>query len=409
MSNELVKKVTEVLDCFGEFRDRQDATLGKISKRLDSIEERVETREALADRPKALASRPTETWIDRKTGVAVPALSHEQKVATLSPNPSGVSLGRWLRGITLGSKASDHRELADELKSLATSPDASGGYAVPAPLAGEFIDNLRAHMVLSKAGARTVPMTSKTLQIAKLTGDPTVSWHIQNAAINASDPTLAAATLNAHTVVGVSKFSLELAQDSANIEDILTRSLTQAVAVAIDQAGLTGAGTETSPVANSPTGVAAFSGRNSVTSVGAPTNWDFVANGIRELLVDGVPLERIGALIYHPLLWSKMAKLKTGISSDQTALALPPHMQGRQQLVTTACGATGSPVRTTAFIADWTDLLFGVRTDITIRILDQAYMGSNLQLAMLVYARVDFQPARAASFCSLEGITVNAG
>ena len=40
------------------------------------------------------------------------------------------------------------------------------------------------------------------------------------------------------------------------------------------------------------------------------------------------------------------------------------------------------------------------------RVLTESFMGSNLQLAMLAYARVDFAAARADSFCTLEGITV---
>ncbi len=400
-------KVDEAIEMIATKLDAFQSTTETLTKRLDE-RERIE---AEADRPGSAVrdAKAAPSFYDPKSGKTIVTLGHEQKLADVSQNKSGVTLGRWLRGIVVGEKADDRRELQDELKSLATSPDASGGYSVPSPLASEFIDNLRANMVLSRAGARTVPMSSKTLQIARVASDPSVSWHIQNASVSASDPTLSAATLTAHTVVGLVKFSLELAQDSINIEQLLSRTLSQATAVAIDAAGLEGTGTVTSPIGNSPTGVLNFSGRNSVTSIGVPTSWDFVANGIRELLVDNVPLERIGALIYSPLLWSKMAKLKTGISSDNTALPLPSYMQDRAQYVTTSVASTGSPVRTSAYIGDWGDLLFGVRQDVTVKVLDQAFMGSNLQLAMLVFARVDFQPARAASFCSLEGITVGAG
>jgi len=377
----------------------------------DDLAERIEVIEAGRDRPKA-ATRDvpsTDVWVDRKSGERVHVLEHKQRVADLEPNKTGVSLGRWLRGVVLGDKADDSKELADERKALATTPDASGGYTVPKPLALDFIDLLRANMVLSQAGARTVPMARKTLGMARVTGDPTVTWHIQNASIAETVPTLGAVVLNAHTAVSVVKFSLEIAQDSINIEELLTRTLSGALATAIDAAGLAGTGTVTSPVGNSPTGVAAFANRNTVTSIGVPSNWDFVANGIRELLVDNVPLERIGGLVMSPLLWSKMSKLKTGISSDQTALPMPPHMQGRPLFVTTAAADTGSPVRTTAYIADWTDLLFGVRQEVSVRILNEAYFASNLQFAMVAYARVDFQPVRPASFCTLEGVTVGAG
>ena len=206
------------------------------------------------------------------------------------------------------------------MKALATTPDASGGFTVPKPLAIEFVDRLRAAMVLTRAGARTIPMASKTLALARVATDPTVGWHIQNAAITASDPTLEAVTLNAHTIVGVTKLSIELAADSANIEQLLSQTLSAAVAVAIDTAGLTGNGAATSPISNSPTGVASFTNRNTVTGIGAPTNWDWAINGCREMMVDNVGLDRIGGIVMHPFLWSKMSKLKTGISSDQSPL-----------------------------------------------------------------------------------------
>ncbi len=57
-------------------------------------------------------------------------------------------------------------------------------------------------------------------------------------------------------------------------------------------------------------------------------------------------------------------------------------------------------------VAKWSDLLYGVRKQITVKLLDQSFMASNLQLAMLVFARVDFAATREASFCTMEGITV---
>jgi hypothetical protein len=52
------------------------------------------------------------------------------------------------------------------------------------------------------------------------------------------------------------------------------------------------------------------------------------------------------------------------------------------------------------------DLLFGVRKGITVKVLNETFLGSNLQIAVLAYARVDFGATRHQSFCTLEGITV---
>jgi HK97 family phage major capsid protein len=104
--------------------------------------------------------------------------------------------------------------------------------------------------------------------------------------------------------------------------------------------------------------------------------------------------------------WTSLAKLRTGISGDQTPLVRPAAIQNMQFLPTTAVPTTGgSPQDGSLFVADWGDLLFGVRKDITVQVLREAFLGSNLQLAILVYARCDFMPVREASFVTLEGVS----
>lgn len=85
-----------------------------------------------------------------------------------------------------------------------------------------------------------------------------------------------------------------------------------------------------------------------------------------------------------------------------------PALEGIPFLPTNSAPVSvGTPDATTAFIADWGDLLYGVRRDITIVPLREAFLGSNLQMALLVYARVDFQAAPDASFATLEGISLS--
>jgi HK97 family phage major capsid protein len=285
---------------------------------------------------------------------------------------------------------------------MGVSSDPSGGYTVAGSLASEWIDLLRANMVLSQAGARTVPMNTGSLSIARVTSDPVVTWHGENAAISAAEPTFGQITLNAKTAVCLVKMSLELSQDSANIEQILQSTIVSAMAGAIDSAGLVGV---TTNAAAAPSGVVSLADRNKVLAIGAPTNWDFAADGIYELMLDNVPMDAIGAMIAHPALWKKMRKLKTGITNDNTPLTAPDEIAKMRKLWTTAAPLTGGTTAT-AVIADWRDLLFGVRKDITVRVLQESFLGSNLQIAVLAYARVDFAATRHQSFCTLEGITI---
>lgn len=377
-------------------------------RQIDQIVERLDQAEMKANRPRlggdGTADPAThETWVDTKAQQPLPVLAHGQSLRALEPKASDVpSMGRVLRGLVLGGRAHDAKQLEQERKAMAISSDPAGGYTVAGVLASQWIDLLRANMVLSKAGALTIPMSAGEMTLARVTGDPAVSWHGENAGITDSEATLGAVTLRAKTVVCLVKLSLELSQDSSNIEQILQSTITSAMANAIDSAGINGVSTNASVA---PSGLTSLAGRNSVTSIGAPTSWDFAIDGMYELLADNVPSDRIGAMVAHPAVWKKMAKLKTGITNDNTPLTAPDEVAKLPKLWTTAAPLAGGTTAT-GIIANWRDLLFGVRKDINVRVLQETFLGSNLQIAVLAYARVDFAASRAASFCTLEGITV---
>jgi HK97 family phage major capsid protein len=145
--------------------------------------------------------------------------------------------------------------------------------------------------------------------------------------------------------------------------------------------------------------------RNKVLTIGAPTSWDFLVDGMYELAADNVPMENIGAFIAHPAVWKKMRKLKTGITNDNTPLTMPAEIAALPKLWTTAAPLTGGTTAT-GIIGNWRDLIFGVRNQITVRVLSEAYLGDSLQIALLAYARVDFAATRPESFCTMEGISV---
>lgn len=391
-------QIASILDtqseAFAEFKARQE-------QRLDQLELKAARPAGMGV---ATAALPSAAWIDAKSKTRVPVLRAGDSLAALEGKASGAtpSVGRVLRGLVMGGTADDARELEDERKALAINTDPSGGYTVAGALSSQWIDLLRANMVLSRAGALTVPMETNSLSLARLTADPAVSWHAENAALTATEPTFGNMTLTAKTVVCLVRMSLELSQDSANIEEILERSIIGSMAAAIDSAGLVGV---TAGAAGAPGGVFNLASRNSVTGIGAPTSWDFVVDAMYELLADNVPAESIGALIAHPALWKKMRKLKTGIASDNTPLTMPAEVAALPKLWTTAAPLAGGTTAK-AVIANWSDLLFGVRKGISVKVLSERFLGDNLQIAVVAYARVDFGATRAASFCTLEGITV---
>lgn len=389
-----VNEIKTVLDQQGE---AFEAKMRDMQRQLDEIQLKANRPGAGADTTPSAA--PLPAWIDSKTQRPISVLTHGNTLTKPAEAKDTPTMGRFLRGLVLGGKAHDARELDDERKALGVSADPAGGYTVSGALSSMWIDRLRAAMVLSRAGALTVPMDTGELTLARLTGDPTITWHGENGTVPETGPTFGAVTLKAKTCVCLVKMSLELSQDSANIESMLERAIVNAMASSIDSAGLVGVTTNAMAAPATGAGVFGISGRNTVTSVGAPTSWDFVVDAMFELMNDNAPAEAIGAMIGHPQLWKKMRKLKTGLSGDNTPLMAPEEVARLPKLWTTSAPTDK------AVIADWRDLLFGVRRDITVRVLQERFMADNLQVAVLAYARVDFAAARAASFCTMEGIT----
>jgi len=401
-----VQEIKTLIEAQG---DAWKAFKSKNEDRVQALESQLEQIAIKAARPGGMggttALQPApQMWIDTKSKARVPVLRPADSLAALEgkADTKTPSVGRVLRGLVLGGQADDARELEDERKALSINNDPAGGFTVGGALSSQWIDLMRAQMVLSRAGALTVPMETSSLSLARLTADPAVSWHAENGALTATEPTFGSMTLTAKTVVCLVRMSLELSQDSANIEDILQRSIIGAMANAIDSAGLVGV---TTNAGAAPGGIFDLTGRNTVTSVGAPTSWDFAIDGMYELMADNVPTEAIGAMIAHPALWKVMRKLKTGIASDNTPLTMPAEVAALPKLWTTAAPLAGGTTAK-AVIANWSDLLFGVRRGITVKVLSERFLGDNLQIAVLAYSRVDFGATRAASFCTLEGITV---
>lgn len=395
---EVLRLTKESAAATAEFNEKQ-------IKRIDAAEESrkmIEDFMAKATSPFAGTSaskavESTEQWIDTKSGKPIVALKPGDSLAAIQGKSSDApSLGRVLRGLVCGSNASDHAELSDERKSMNIGNDPSGGYTVEGQIAAEWIDRLRSQSVLTRAGARTIAMPTGQLAIARVTGDPIVTWHGESADVPDANPTFGRVTLSAKTAVCKVRYSLELSQDSANLEEQLAGVVTRAMGAALDSAGLIG--TSTNALA-APAGLLGLAGRNSVTGVGAPADNDFLIDAVAELLADNADMATIGALVGHPLLWKALAKLRTGITSDATPLQAPAEIARLPRLWTTAIPST------TAIIANWSDVIIGLRQSLTIKLLD-SHLASNLDGTLLAYMRADVQCVRPDSICTLEDITV---
>jgi HK97 family phage major capsid protein len=313
-----------------------------------------------------------------------------------------ISLERWLAATVAGDSCGDKEavEFCQERKQMVTT---STGVLIPAEYQGQWIDMLRARSVLSAAGLRVVTMVAKTQTHSAVTGDPAVGWHTEAASISAANPTFAARTLTAQTVVCRCQASVELAQDSPDFGSQLANVMTGAIASEIDRVGLEGTGTPPEPA-----GILNTSGRSSQTGTSTLTDYEEIVSGIGALLAANCDLEQVSRFaIMSPGSWAAYENLATGISGDKSQLPRPRSIQDMRFLVTSnvAGSQVSSPIQlSTIYLGDFRDLLLGVRLESSIEALKLTTFASNLLLEFVGYARLDFLVTRPASFHTIEGV-----
>jgi HK97 family phage major capsid protein len=329
-------------------------------------------------------------WQDQR-GNPVKVLARGER---MSERSEAVGVGDLIRAKVCGARNDA------ESRALAGSTDSAGGFTVPAPLAAQFIDRLRARSVAIQAGAQTVPMDSATLQMARIDGDPSCDWKAENAAIAEGDPVFGRVLFSAKTLAGRIPMSRELLEDSTNIGEALEAAFTGAMAVQLDSAAIYGDGT-----GNSPRGVWHTSGVGAVsmgTNGAALTGYGNILDAM--LALKNANAADPTAMICAPRTEIALAKLVDG---ELNPLRVP-EMVARVPLLST----TSAPIdeeegtaetASSIVIGDFRDLLIGMRTELQIRIFDQPLAG-NGQLLAVAWLRADVQLARPASFVKLTGI-----
>ena len=87
---------------------------------------------------------------------------------------------------------------------------------MPTIWGASIIDRARNVAQVLAAGAETIPMDSKTLQLGRLTTDPTAAWLAEGGTRAASDPVFDSVVLTAKTLSCLTVASLEFLQDAVN-------------------------------------------------------------------------------------------------------------------------------------------------------------------------------------------------
>ena len=161
---------------------------------------------------KAIKQEKDSFSVKMTDGTIVPVLGKSVNCADFFPKSRDeeFSIGEWSKNVMLGTKAVSNSAL------------------VPVGVSSQVIDAVRTQTTIIEAGAGTIIIDGPT-NLAKITSDPTVYEHTEAAAdITESDIGLAAVSLNPKSLVAMIPLSMEVVQDSPNLDSVLNTSLAAA-------------------------------------------------------------------------------------------------------------------------------------------------------------------------------------
>ncbi len=332
-------------------------------------------------------------------GTQVPVLGLDQRIADFAPAaPSAASeigLAGFMRALVNGPKTDLER------RSLSEGSISAGGAFLPVPLATEVIDHARPLNVAFQAGARTVPMTSSSLTLAKIVSDPVPGWRPENALIVESDPVFDHMSLVAHTLAVRFTVSRELLEDAPNMDAQLRAVMGQAFARGLDNAVFFGTGTSSQPLglANTPGLQAVSMGTNGGQLTGYAPFLD------AQLALQSANEGKVTAIVFAPRSNRAVAGL---VDTTGQPLVAPAALAGIPFLTTSAVPitetqGTATGVTSSAFLGDFTQVLVGIRTQLQITVLNERFAEFG-QVGFVGWLRADVGVARPAALAKIVGI-----
>jgi HK97 family phage major capsid protein len=304
------------------------------------------------------------------------------------------------------------------MRALTTS---TGSAIVHTVWASQIVDRARNYAAVLRAGAQTVPMDAKIVQIGRLTADPAAGFRTEGSTIAASDPTFDNVTLTAKTLNALVVGSTEFWQDASNSGELVTEAMAKALAIQIDLVALFGgvtAGAEqtASPGNNllptgglpnppNPTGILANLLANASSSVlgGAANGTVQTAATFYGEVLDTLYTPRDFNESPNAMLWpSHLARIYAkAVDTQNNPMRIPGDVDNIQKYVTNQIPSgftqgTGT-LMSDLFVGDFTQLLIGQRLDVTVKVLDQRYAELG-QTAVLCSWRGDVAVARPRAF-----------
>jgi HK97 family phage major capsid protein len=267
----------------------------------------------------------------------------------------------------------------------------------------QYVDILRASLVIRRLGATVLTGLTSNVDIPRLTTSATTGWVAENAALTASDLAHDKVSVSPHHAGGIVEFSRNLLlQSSPDVEMLCRRDLAAVLARAIDTAAIQGGG------ANQPVGILATPSIPEVIGAGgnglAPTYANYLA--VIGKVSDANALQgSLGFLTNGKVVSKSRQVLKsTADTSSNFIMTTPNDLLGyplaQSNLVpSTLTKGTSGAVCSALIFGDWADLILGFWSELDILVNpyeSTAYSKGNVQVRAM--ATCDVQLRHKASF-----------
>jgi HK97 family phage major capsid protein len=394
----------------GDLNDDQAATFDQLKGKLEAVEKRIDRQRLVDDAERRMTGEQVSGTGDRHFDAASRDFSLRAAIA----GAAGMNVD-WSR----------EREISAELTRRAGRP--FQGVAVPlsvfheriekrvtvtgttvgTDLLGEqFIDRLRAALLVRQLGATTLTGLTGNVDIPRLTTSATHGWVAENAAIGISDPVFDKISLTPKHVGCRTEFSRNmLLQSTPDIEQLLRRDFAQVLAAAVDSAAIAGGGT------NEPTGILGTVGIGDVALGlnGGPLTWAAVIDLIAA--VETANAEGRGFLTNAKVVQSGRKTVRVATTDSVMVMNLPTELAGYPLAQTNLVPSnltkgTSVGVCSALIFGNFSDLLLGYWSELDVLVNpyeSTAYSKGNVQVRGMITMDVDVRHPQ--SFAAIKDVT----
>lgn len=294
-----------------------------------------------------------------QAGNVIKAFGAHEPMSSVDPTSLDYGVGDIVKAAVTG----DWRNLPSSVaKAGSAGIGPSGGFLVPSDLAGFVIDLARPQARVMQAGATTLDVPHGAISIATVKTDPAPAWKGENDWFATDQGAYGQITLNTRMLGVIVPLSLELVMTGANVNALVTNQLAQRIGLVLDNAAIFGEGTK-----NSPRGILSHDVHD-VPVGGALSSYAPFSSAIGKCLAANAAEENLSVL-YNSDTHVALDGLVDTLGQPLRPAPSFQRIQDRGGVyVANGIPTAGTPAATTAIVGDFSQVIFGMTTGLTLEI-----------------------------------------